>query len=152
MSELAHRQRIIGRVAAGVLIVFTLVYGYFGLTIHYSFSSDPIGPRGFPAGLAAALLVLGAWYWLSPGQTEEWPAHEGRQAALTFLVASVACVVAMDWIGFVPAMFILLAVIARMFGASWPITLVSGAGQALLWWLLFGPLLGGTLPKGPLGF
>ncbi len=152
MSDLAQRQRRIGRIAAGVLMAFAVIYGYFGLTIPYSFSSDPIGPRGFPTGLAVALFVLGAWYWLVPGATEEMPEQEGRIAALTFLVVSAACVLAMDWIGFVPAMLVLMTAIARLFGATWTLALVNGAGQALLWWLMFGPLLGGTLPKGPLGF
>ncbi|MCZ8186586.1 MAG: tripartite tricarboxylate transporter TctB family protein [Beijerinckiaceae bacterium] len=152
MSDLAQRQRRIGRIAAGVLMAFAVFYGFFGLTIEYSFSSDPIGPRGFPAGLAVVLFALGAWYWLVPGSTEEWPEQEGRIAALTFLVVSAACVLAMDWIGFVPAMLVLMTAIARLFGANWTLALVNGAGQALLWWLMFGPLLGGTLPKGPLGF
>ncbi|WP_284178481.1 tripartite tricarboxylate transporter TctB family protein [Rhabdaerophilum sp. SD176] len=152
MSDLAQRQRRIGRIAAAVLMAFAVFYGTFGLMIEYSFSSDPIGPRGFPAGLAVALFALGAWYWLVPGSTEEWPEQEGRIAALTFLVVSAACVLAMDWIGFVPAMLVLMTVIARLFGANWTLALVNGAGQALLWWLMFGPLLGGTLPKGPLGF
>lgn len=152
MSGLAQRQRLIGRIAAGVLMAFAVVYGTFGLMIEYSFSSDPIGPRGFPAGLAVALFALGTWYWLTPGSTAEWPGEEGRIAALAFLAVSAACVLAMEWIGFVPAMLVLMSVIARLFGASWTLALVSGTGQALLWWLMFGPLLGGTLPKGPLGF
>lgn len=150
--DLVQRQRRIGRVAAAVLMAFALLYGYFGLTIEYSFSSDPIGPRGFPAGLAVALLALGVWYWLTPGGTEDMPEQEGRIAALVFLGVSAVCVLVMDWIGFVPAMIILMTAIARLFGATWTLALVNGVGQALLWWLLFGPLLGGSLPKGPLGF
>lgn len=147
----AHRQRQTGRAAATILMAFAIVYGFFGLTIEYTFSSDPIGPRGFPAGLAAALAGLSAWYWLNPGESEEWPERNGRIAALAFLVTGAACVLAMDWIGFVPAMVILMGGTARLFGASWPLSLVNGVAQALLWWLLFGPILGGTLPKGPLG-
>jgi putative tricarboxylic transport membrane protein len=145
-------QRRIGRLAATVLIISAVIYAYFGMTIEYAFSSDPIGPRGFPVGLAIALLILGIWYWLHPGLSEEWPEREGRIAAISFLVISAASVLAMDWIGFVPAMLILMTAIARLFGASWTLALVNGVCQALLWWLLFGPLLGGTLPKGPLGF
>lgn len=151
-AELARRQRVIGRASAAVLMIFAMVYGYFGLTIEYSFSSDPIGPRGFPAGLAVTLFLLGGWYWLQPGASEDMPERAGIVAAATFLAVSLASVLAMDWIGFVPAMTILMGAIARLFGASWPLSLVNGVGQALTWWLLFGPLLGGTLPKGPLGF
>ncbi len=148
--ETSHRR--VGRFAAGILILSALIFAYLGMTIEYSFASDPIGPRGFPVGLAVALLILGLWYWLKPGSSEEFPGRAGRLAAVTFLVVSIACVLAMDWIGFVPAMLILMTAIARLFGASWTIAVVSGVGQALLWWLMFGPLLGGSLPKGPLGF
>lgn len=153
-SSVAHKavHRRVGRVAASALILFALIFAYFGMTIEYSFSSDPIGPRGFPVGLAVALLILGIWYWVTPGSSEELPERAGRLAALTFLGVSAACVLAMDWIGFVPAMLLLMTAIARLFGASWTIAVVSGVGQALLWWLMFGPLLGGSLPKGPLGF
>lgn len=148
--ETSHRR--VGRVAAGTLMLFALIFAYFGMTIEYSFSSDPIGPRGFPVGLAIILLALGAWYWLMPGASEEWPEQNGRVAAMTFLGVSAACVLAMDWIGFVPALFILMTAIARLFGASRKMSMINGVGQALLWWSLFGPLLGGSLPKGPLGF
>ena len=152
MSDHAHHQRLIGRIAAAVLMLCAVLFLCFGLTISYSCASDPIGPRGFPAGLAVVLFGLGAWYWVVPGAGEEWPGHDGRTAAVTFLAVSAVCVLAMDWIGFVPAMVILMTVIARLFGASWKMSLINGVGQALLWWVLFGPLLGGTLPTGPLGF
>jgi hypothetical protein len=29
--------------------------------------------------------------------------------------------------------------------------IVSGIAQAVVWWVLFGPLVGHVLPKGPLG-
>lgn len=151
-ADLTRSQKTVGRVAAIVLIICAVVYGFFGLTIEYSFSSDPIGPRGFPVGLATILFCLGVWYWLHPGQSEEWPERAGQFAAVTFILVSAASVLAMDWIGFVPAMMFLMAAIARLFGASWLKSAVNGVVQSLLWWLLFGPILGGSLPKGPLGF
>jgi putative tricarboxylic transport membrane protein len=151
-TDSLRRQKLAGRAAALVLLAFAVIYGFFGLTIEYAFSSDPIGPRGFPAGLAVLLFVLAGWYWLQPGATEEMPGPAGRMATLAFLAVSVVTILAMDWVGFVPAMLVLMAAVARLFGASWPVALASGAAQALLWWLLFGPLLGGSLPKGPLGF
>jgi putative tricarboxylic transport membrane protein len=152
MPDHARQQRLIGRIAAAVLMLCAALFLYFGLTIPYSFASDPIGPRGFPAGLAVVLFGLGAWYWVMPGAGEEWPGRDGRLAAVGFLVVSAACVLVMDWIGFVAAMLILMAATARLFGASWKMSLINGVGQSLLWWVLFGPLLGGSLPQGPLGF
>lgn len=147
-----NAQRLSGRIAAVFLIVFSVLYGYFGATIEYSFSSDPIGPRGFPVALAITLAAFGLYYLVFPGEAEAWPEREGRLAALFFLGLSVICVLGMDHIGFIPAMAVLMAGIARLFGANWPVALGSGVAQAVLWWALFGPILGGNLPKGPLGF
>ena len=152
MSAPSHLQQRSGRVAAAILILFALVYGYFGATVEYSFSSDPIGPRGFPVALAIALALFGAFYLIRPGEAEAWPERDGRNAALFFLGLAVLCVIGMDHIGFITAMAILMVGIARLFGATWLLALVSGVAQALLWWALFGPVLGGNLPKGPLGF
>lgn len=141
-----------GRIAAVILLLFALVYGYFGATVEYSFSSDPIGPRGFPVALAIALAALGIYYFLRPGEAEAWPESAGRNAAFIFLALSALCVLGMDHIGFIPAMAVLMTGIARLFGARWPLALGSGIAQAVLWWGVFGPVLGGNLPKGPLGF
>lgn len=152
MPELARKQLTTGRVAAGLMILFAIVYGIAGSQIPYAFSSDPIGPRGFPIGLAIVLFALGVWYFSAPGQSEPWPDRKGIAAALFFLTLSSICVLAMDWIGFVSAIAILLGGASRLFGASWRFVFINGIGQALLWWTIFGPLLGGHLPKGPLGF
>jgi putative tricarboxylic transport membrane protein len=152
MVHSSERQRKVGRIAAVMLIALAATYAVIGANIEYSFSSDPIGPRGFPVGLGVALGLFGLWYFAVPGESETWPAARGRIAALSFLVLSVISVLGMDWIGFVPAMAILLGGIARLFGAGWLLAALNGIGQALLWWLVFGPLLGGNLPKGPLGF
>ncbi len=152
MSASSQSARASGRFAAVILIIFALVYGYFGATVEYSFSSDPIGPRGFPVALAVTLAAFGVYYLLNPGEAEAWPEREGRNAALVFLVLSALCVLGMDHLGFIPAMAVLMAGIARLFGATWPFAIGSGIAQAVLWWSLFGPVLGGNLPKGPLGF
>jgi putative tricarboxylic transport membrane protein len=141
-----------GRIAAALVALGALAYGAAGVQIEYAFSSDPIGPRGFPVGLAVILILLAAWYFVQPGDAEPWPRGRGLTAAITFLGLSVLCVLGMPIVGFVPAMTVLMAAVARLFGASPPLSAASGLGQAILWWALFGPLLGGTLPKGPLGF
>ena len=92
------------------------------------------------------------WYFLDTGACEDWPDQRGLQAATVFLGLSVATMLAMPHVGFIIAMAVLLTGIARLFDATWGLALVSGIGQAVLWWLLFGPLLGSHLPKGPFGF
>ncbi|WP_150285946.1 tripartite tricarboxylate transporter TctB family protein [Rhabdaerophilum calidifontis] len=152
MTDTSRNARLSGRIAALALLAFALVYGLFGARIEYAFASDPIGPRGFPVALALVLALLALWYLARPGEAEEWPGRAGLGAALAFLGTSVACLLVFDHAGFVPSMAVLMAVIARLFGAGWITAILGGIGQALLWWLLFGPLLGGNLPKGLLGF
>jgi len=152
MTDLSPAHRKAGRIAALTIIVFASVYAVLGSQIEYSFSSDPIGPRGFPIGLGVLLAALGVWYYLDTGACEDWPDRRGAQAAALFLGLSVAMMLAMPYIGFIIAMAILLTGVARLFGASWPMAFANGIGQAVLWWLLFGPLLGSHLPKGPFGF
>lgn len=151
-SHGAASQLRIGRLAALILIAAAIIYGVYGSFIEYSFSSDPIGPRGFPIGLAVLLVLFGIWYYLRPGDSEPWPERRGQIAALIFLSLSAVSILSMTTIGFVPAMAMLLTGMSRLFGATWLMAAVNGIGQALLWWLIFGPALGGNLPKGPLGF
>ncbi|MBN8533362.1 MAG: tripartite tricarboxylate transporter TctB family protein [Rhizobiales bacterium] len=151
MPELAKGQRRISRLAAFFLMIFAILYGYLGGTVEYSFSSDPIGPRGFPVALAIVLFGLSVWYFAQPGQSESWPDRDGQIAAITLLALCSACILGMNFLGFLPAMTIILGGIARLFGASWPMAALSGLAQAAIWWALFGPLLGGHLPKGLLG-
>lgn len=151
MSDIAKSQQRISRLAAVLLMVFAICYGYLGGTVEYSFSSDPIGPRGFPVALATVLFGLAIWYFVQPGESESWPDRDGQIAAFTLLALCSACILGMDFLGFLPAMTIILGGVARLFGANWTMAALSGLVQAAIWWALFGPLLGGHLPKGFLG-
>lgn len=140
-----------GRVAAVLVAAGAIAYGIAGSRIEYAFSSDPIGPRGFPVGLAILLVLLAVWYFVRPGAAESLPTGRGLAAASGFVGLALAGVLAMPLVGFVPTMTVLLAGVAWLFGARPVLALGSGLVQALIWWSLFGPLLGGNLPKGPLG-
>lgn len=152
MTDLSPAHRKAGRTAALVIIVCASIYALLGSQIEYAFSSDPIGPRGFPVGLGLITIGFGVWYFLDTGACEDWPDRHGVTAGSLFLGLSVAMMLAMPFIGFIIAMSILLVGISRLFGATWTMSVVSGVGQAVLWWLLFGPLLGSHLPTGPFGF
>lgn len=141
-----------GRVAGVAIVLLAALYLVAAASIKYAFASDPIGPRGFPYGLGAILLILGLIYALKPGEAEAWPDQRGRVFTVGFIVLCVATTLAMPIAGFITAMTVLCAGVAAMFGAGLVKAAISGAGQAVFWWLIFGPLLGGNLPTGPLGF
>ena len=141
-----------GRIAACVLLLFAVILAIAASQIKYSFSSDPLGPRAYPLVLAVLIGLCGVWYWFSPGENEPVPSRAALIKTIAFLALAVATTGLMPWIGFIAAMAILCAGMARMFEATWIAAWVSGVVQAVVWWALFGPLLGGNLPKGPWGF
>ncbi len=140
------------RIAAGLLIAGALVLSWASTTIKYSFSSDPLGPRTFPFSLGVGLILCGIWYFLSPGQSEPSPDRDMLRKVISFLILAVVTTALMPYIGFITAMALLCGGLALLFSATPLMAVVSGIGQSLLWWSLFGPLLGGNLPVGPLGF
>jgi putative tricarboxylic transport membrane protein len=138
------------RVAAAVLLLFSLVYGFAGSRIEYAFASDPLGPRVFPVLLAATLALLSLLYFLRPGDAESWPSGSllVRSVALPALVLIAALI--LEPAGFTAAMFVLTAGVGRVFGASWKLSVLGGVAQAALWYFVFGYLLEVYLPAGDL--
>lgn len=138
------------RVAALVLLVFSIVYGIAGSRIEYAFSSDPLGPRVFPIILAILLALLAVIYLFVPGRSEPWPRGSllARSILLPLLILIAALV--FEPLGFAAAMFLLTGGVARIFGASVRASLISGVVQSGLWYLIFVYLLEVYLPHGDL--
>lgn len=142
--------RLSNRIAAVALLLFSLVYGYAGSTIDYSFASDPLGPRVFPVLLASILGLLSLVYLAVPGKAEGWPHGTVllRCIALPALVLIAALL--FEPIGFAGAMFVMTTGVSRIFGASWKASLLGGLVQSTLWYVVFGYLLEVYLPVGEL--
>ena len=141
-----------GRIMAGALLVGALLLAFATSHIDYKFSSDPLGPRFAPYLLALLLALTSLWYFATPGGAEAPPDAQGVKNLLGFMALSVICVALMPALGFITTMAVLAAGVAFMFNATPLMAIVTGVAQSMLWWWVFGPLIGGTLPKGPLGF
>jgi putative tricarboxylic transport membrane protein len=116
--------------------------------IEYAFSSDPVGPKGFPYILAAALAICGVWYFLQPGFAETWPDGATLRATLALIAVTAIAISLMDQIGFLIAAFVVCAFAAFSFGAPPLAAVFSGAVQAAFWFVLFKYALGTYLPSG----
>lgn len=144
------RDQLSNRIAALVLLLFSLVYGYAGSTIEYSFASDPLGPRVFPVLLAATLGLLSLIYLVTPGQSETWPHGTVLMRCIALPALVLIAALLFEPIGFAASMFVMTAGVGRIFGASWKASLIGGLIQAALWYLVFGYLLEVYLPVGEL--
>lgn len=140
-----------GRIMAAATLIGAATLAAATSQIQYSFSSDPLGPRFFPYLLALAIAVCAVWYWLSPGGAEDPPDRAGLIHLGAVAALSILCVAAMPFLGFLIAMGLMASGVAYAFNAGPVFALVSGFGQALLWWLVFEKALGSNLPPGPLG-
>jgi putative tricarboxylic transport membrane protein len=136
------------RIAAAILLAFSVILAISASQIEYAFSSDPLGPRAFPYLLAAALAICGIWYFLSPGEAEPWPRSDVMLRAVILIAVTTASVALMDHIGFLPAAFIMCACAAYLFGAAPLAAIGIGAAQAGFWFILFKYALGTYLPSG----
>lgn len=140
-----------GRIMAAATLVAAAALAVATSQIQYSFSSDPLGPRFFPYLLAIAIAICAIWYWLSPGGAETPPDRPGMIHLGAVAALSLVCVALMPSLGFLIAMGLLASGVAYAFNAGPVFALVSGFGQALLWWVVFEKALGSNLPAGPLG-
>lgn len=138
------------RVAAIVLLLFSFAYGIAGSQIDYAFSSDPLGPRVFPVVLAALLAVFAILYFFFPGAAEPWPQGALLRRSILLPALILVSAVTLEPLGFGVAMFLLIAGVARIFGASVKAALIGGVLQASFWYFIFIYLLEVYLPRGDL--
>ncbi|MGH6815502.1 MAG: tripartite tricarboxylate transporter TctB family protein, partial [Hyphomicrobiaceae bacterium] len=137
-----------GRIAATLLLVFSVVYGIGGATIEYAFSSDPLGPRAVPVLLATLLAGFSLWYLAQPGEAEPWPHGVALRDKIILIVATAVLVRFIPVLGFPIPIGVLCVIVARMFGAGWLFAVLGGLVQGFGWWALFWSL-GVILPFWP---
>ncbi|MGQ9368340.1 tripartite tricarboxylate transporter TctB family protein [Azospirillum sp. ST 5-10] len=144
------RVGLAARLPGVALFGLAVAYGIAGTQIEYSFSSDPLGPRTFPVLLAVLLAGLAFWYAWRPGAAEPWPrgALLARIAGLLLLCVLSASLYAP--LGFPVATVLLCTGTALLFDARPWQALACGAGNAVLWYVVFTRLLGVPLPLGSL--
>ncbi|QEA37901.1 tripartite tricarboxylate transporter TctB family protein [Pistricoccus aurantiacus] len=118
------------------------------INLEIPFSYEPVGPRAFPLGLAILLAGLSLVLVLRPGEDGHWPT--GPLALKLVLVLALLLTYAILFIrlGFVPTSLLVVAALARLFGASWAKAWITGIALAVGSYLLFTSGLGIGLPTG----
>lgn len=146
----ARTAHFIGRITAIIFLVLALAYGFGGSVIEYAFSSDPLGPRVFPIGLAVILGLLAVLYFFSPGSAEGFPKGALLARVLGIPALLVFSVLLFEPLGFVVSIFVMTFGTALIFEAPVKKALIGAIGHAALWWFVFGFALEVYLPTGSL--
>ncbi|MDN3521461.1 tripartite tricarboxylate transporter TctB family protein [Halomonas ramblicola] len=118
------------------------------INLEVPFSYEPVGPKAFPLGLSVLLAGLSLTLVFKPGTDGHWP-HRALALKL-LLVLGLLLVYAMLFtrLGFMPTSLLVVAALARLFGAAWSKALITGALMAVGSYFLFTAGLGIVLPTG----
>ncbi|WP_341871953.1 tripartite tricarboxylate transporter TctB family protein [Roseivivax halodurans] len=140
------------RVLGGVGLALAVFYAWAATIIPEPFSSDAIGPDGFPMIIAAILGVSSIYFVLKPDPEPQWPSLN-RLAEIGFaLLVMFAYAQVLPVLGFVFATVIITAYLTWRLGAR-PLTAIfNGVGTSVGLFVLFELIFGLSLADGPLGF
>ncbi len=138
------------RIVGVFLFVLAIGYGWATWGFASPFTSDPLGPTAFPRLLAVSLVIPSVYLIVRPGPEADWP----RGPALLHHVLAVGVLIAyafvLEPIGFIPATFAAITVIAAQFGARYLAAATLGLVASIGLFVLFDVLLGLPLPMGAL--
>lgn len=136
--------RLLGIVLIG-LAAFVAVQA---INLEVPFSYEPVGPRAFPLGLSILLAGLALSLVVKPGADGHWPHRALALRLLVVLGLLLAYALLFTRLGFVPASLLVVAALARLFGAGWGKALLAGVGLSAGSYGLFTAGLGIGLPTG----
>lgn len=133
--------RIVGALICGLAILYVVAAGSYGRSF-----GDPIGAATFPRLVGIPAMLFAASLVLRPGPEAHWASapHLAKQGGILVLLLMYALF--LESIGFVPATFVLIGVLAAVMGAKPQAAALTGAISAVCLYLLFDRALGLPLP------
>ncbi|ELY5848945.1 tripartite tricarboxylate transporter TctB family protein [Cronobacter turicensis] len=136
------------RIFAGIWIVLCIGGLFVAWQIHSEYAYEPVGPRPFPMGIIALMLLCAVLLLLRQPDIVAWPHHAVLQRLVVMVIVLLLYAWGFEWLGFPLATALLTAVIGMLFGAQLPAALVSGVVMGGVLWYAFDRLLDVTLPLG----
>ncbi|EOC1317783.1 tripartite tricarboxylate transporter TctB family protein [Cronobacter turicensis] len=136
------------RIFAGIWIVLCIGGLFVAWQIHSEYAYEPVGPRPFPMGIIALMLLCAVLLLLRRPDVVDWPHNAVLQRLVVMVIVLLLYAWGFEWLGFPLATALLTAVIGMLFGAQLPAALVSGVVMGGVLWYAFDRLLDVTLPLG----
>ncbi|ELY3759990.1 tripartite tricarboxylate transporter TctB family protein [Cronobacter universalis] len=136
------------RIFAGIWILLCIGGLFVAWQIHSEYAYEPVGPRPFPMGIIALMLLCAVLLLLRRPDVVDWPHNAVLQRLVVMVIVLLLYAWGFEWLGFPLATALLTAVIGMLFGAQLPAVLVSGVVMGGVLWYAFDRLLDVTLPLG----
>lgn len=139
------------RVLGIAALIFAALITAFGYDLEPPFSYEPVGPKAFPLMLALIIALCGVRLIIKGGgEVEANPAGANtRISAMVGYLAGYAFL--FQWAGFVVATTFMVALVGRLFQATWPQAFIGGAIMSIGLFYFFDKGLDVVLPTGILG-
>lgn len=119
-------------------------------------SSYGAGSGFFPYWLGVAIVILGAVVtlqaWRHPARADSSAPVAWSAKRLIALALLVSFVLTREWIGFITAFSLMVALLLKLEGEHWRHALAMALAAGVSFYLFFIRLLAVNLPAGPLGF
>ncbi len=136
------------RIFVGIWILLCIGGLFVAWQIHSEYAYEPVGPRPFPMGIIALMLLCAVLLLLRRPDVVDWPHNAVLQRLVVMVIVLLLYAWGFEWLGFPLATALLTAVIGMLFGAQLPAALVSGVAMGSALWYAFDRLLDVTLPLG----
>lgn len=139
------------RVLGIAALIFAAAITALGYDLEPPFSYEPVGPKAFPLLLALIIALCGVRLIIKGGgEVEANP--EGANARIAAMAAYLAGYAFLfQWIGFIAATSLMVALVGRLFQATWVQAIVGGLILSIGLFFLFDKGLDVVLPTGILG-
>ena len=135
------------RIVGALLLAVAVWYGLTADQYQAGFS-DPLGPAVFPQLLSVPLGLLSLYLIVRPDPEPAWVGGRALARQAAAVVTLLAYALALEWVGFIAATLVAVAILARLMGANWRQGAGVGAGLAVGLFLAFDKVLGLPLPIG----
>lgn len=147
-SGAAGASSVADRGVGVVLLALALFLAWGAWQMQVPFAYDPLGPKAFPLGVAALLAVLSLVLMIRPGPVTGLPRGATALKLLGVLGILALYAVMFTRLGYLVSSVMAMAVLARVFGASWVKAIVTGVVLALVSYGVFVYALNIVLPSG----
>lgn len=136
------------RIAGGVILLFSIWYGFEASRLELGFLSGGLTPRQWPYALAVAMAILAIIIIIRVDPEPDWPPLSKIVDILAVAISFVVYAYFLVIVGFLVATTIETSFLSHRFGAKPLQAVLVGVGASLLLYVIFVFGLGIPLPLG----
>lgn len=125
------------RIAAVVLLLLAVWFGYEAWQFKATFFTDPLGARAIPLAIAVFLVPLAIYLFIRAQPTVKWPARQAWPALVIAFMTFIAYALLIQPLGFIVATTLFFIVFGRLYHAKIWHGAVAGIAFSAVLYIVF---------------